>query len=142
MNNTSNLTTRINKGKKEIFDPIRCRFVLCTPEEAVRQAYIRYLIDVLQVPSVAISVEKKITYNNLTKRYDIVVYSKEKCLLIVECKSIDIKLSELTLQQISIYNSHLQAKYIVLFNGIQEIIYKKINKEFVIQNQLPMYKEM
>ena len=142
MNNSSNLTTRVNKGKKQIFDPVRCRFVLCTTEEAVRQAYIHYLIDVLQVPTVAISVEKKITYNNLTKRYDIVVYSKEKCLLIVECKSIDIKLSELTLQQISIYNSHLQAKYIVLFNGIQEIIYKKINKEFVIQNQLPMYKEM
>ena len=142
MNNTSNLTTRINKGKKEIFDPIRCRFVLCTPEEAVRQAYIRYLIDVLQVPSVAISVEKKITYNNLTKRYDIVVYSKEKCLLIIECKSPEIKLSELTLQQISLYNSHLQAKYIILFNGKQQIIYKKIAEQYILQNQLPRYREM
>jgi len=142
LNNTSNLTTRINKGKKEIFDPIRCRFVLCTPEEAVRQAYIRYLIDVLQVPSVAISVEKKITYNNLTKRYDIVVYSKEKCLLIIECKSPEIKLSELTLQQISLYNSHLQAKYIILFNGKQQIIYKKIAEQYILQNQLPRYREM
>jgi len=78
---------RTNKGKKEIFDPIRCRFVSCTPEEAVRQTYIRYLIDVLQVPQISISVEKKITYNNLTKRYDIVVFSKEKCLLVVECKA-------------------------------------------------------
>jgi len=142
LNNDNNLTTRTNKGKKEIFDPIRCRFVLCTPEEAVRQTYIRYLIDVLQVPSVAISVEKKITYNNLTKRYDIVVFSKEKCLLVVECKAPDIKLSEITLQQISVYNSHLQAKYIILFNGKQELVYKKIDEQYVIQEQLPKYKEM
>ena len=142
MNNTNTPTIRINNGKKEIFDPIRCRFVLCTPEEAVRQAYIRYLMDVLQVPSVAISVEKKITYNNLTRRYDIVVFSKENCLLVVECKSPTTKLSEITLQQISVYNSHLQAKYIILFNGKQEIIYKKIEGKYILQNQLPMYKEM
>jgi hypothetical protein len=142
LNNNHNPTVRINKGKKEIFDPIRCRFVACTPEEAVRQAYIRYLIDVLQVPSVAISVEKKITYNNLTRRYDIVVFSKEKCLLIVECKSPSVKLSEITIQQISVYNSHLQAKYIILFNGKEEIIYKKINEEYVRQKQLTEYKEM
>jgi len=136
------LGVRINNGKKEIFDPIRCRFVLCTPEEAVRQTYIRYLIDVLHVPSVAISVEKKITYNNLTRRYDIVVFSKEKCLLIVECKSPTTKLSEITLQQISVYNSHLHAKYIILFNGKEELIYKKINEQYVFQNQLPTYEEM
>lgn len=142
MNSTDNPVTRINRGKKEIFDPIRCRYVVCTPEEAVRQTYIRYLTDVLQVPSVAISVEKKITYNSLTRRYDIVVFSKEKCLLIVECKSPSVKLSEITLQQISVYNSHLQAKYIVLFNGKEEIIYEKIEEEYVLQEQLPRYKEM
>ena len=142
MNNPNTPTIRITNGKKEIFDTIRCRFVLCTPEEAVRQTYIRYLMDVLQVPSVAISVEKKITYNNLTRRYDIVVFSKENCLLIVECKSPATKLSEITLQQISVYNSHLQAKYIILFNGKQEIIYKKIGEEYVAQNQLPMYVKM
>jgi hypothetical protein len=133
---------RITNGKKEIFDPIRCRFVLCTPEEAVRQTYIRYLMNVLQVPSVAISVEKKITYNNLTRRYDIVVFSKEKCLLVVECKSPTIKLSEITLQQIGVYNSHLQAKYIILFNGKQEIIYKKIDEKYVQEDKLPLYGEM
>ena len=99
-------------------------------------------MDVLQVPSVAISVEKKITYNNLTRRYDIVVFSKEKCLLVVECKSPTTKLSEITLQQISVYNSHLQAKYIILFNGKQEIIYKKIEEEYIFQNNLPVYREM
>ena len=133
---------RILNGKKEIFDPIRCRFVSCTPEEAVRQTYIRYLTEVLQVPSVAISVEKKIMYNNLVRRYDIVVYTKEKCLLIVECKSPAVKLSELTLQQISMYNAPLQAKYIILFNGKQEIIYKKTEDGYVLQPQLVSYKEM
>ena len=133
---------RIIDGRKEIFDPIRCRYVACTAEEAVRQTYIRYLIDVLQVPKVAISVEKKITYNNLSRRYDIVVFSKDTCLLVVECKAPEVKLSETTLHQIGVYNSYFQAKYIILFNGKEEFVYKKIDDVYVLQERLPIYKDM
>jgi hypothetical protein len=135
-------TLRIKDGKKEIFDPVRRRFVSCTPEEAVRQTYIQYLIHTLQVPPITISVERKVLYNKLYRRYDIVVFSKATCLLIVECKAPSIELSNETLHQISIYNSHLQAKYIVLFNGKQEWIYKKTNDQYLWQEQLPTYREM
>ncbi len=141
-NDNENANIRIVEGKKEIFDPVRRRFVSCTPEEIVRQTYIRYLINILNVPPIAISVEKKITYNNLSRRYDIVVFSKDKCLLIVECKSPTTKLSEMTLHQIGIYNSNLQAKYIILFNGEQELIYKRLDGQYILQKQLPLYKEM
>ena len=143
MNNEENKTKiRINNGRKEIFDPVRRRYVAFTPEEAVRQTYIRYLIDVLQVPPVAISVEKKITYNHLSRRYDIVVFSKDTCLLVVECKAPDVKLSETTLQQIGVYNSYLQAKYIILFNGVEELVFRKGENLYVLQEQLPIYKDM
>jgi len=132
----SKTNIRIVNGKKEIFDPIRCRYVSYTKEEAVRQAYIRYLIEVLQVPKVAISVEKKVTYNNLSRRYDIVVFSKDRCILIVECKSPEVKLSEMTLHQISVYNSYFQAKYIVLFNGMEELIYEKVGDGYVVVEEL------
>jgi hypothetical protein len=133
---------RIIKGKKEIFDPVRRRFVTCTPEEAVRQAYLLYLIDVLKVPPIAISVERKVTYHKVSRRYDIVVYFKETCLLVIECKAPTVELSEETLHQISIYNTNLQAKYIILFNGKQELIYQKVNDQLTLQEQLPTYAEM
>jgi hypothetical protein len=99
-------------------------------------------MNVLQIPSIAISVERKITYNKLSRRYDIVVFHKDICLLIVECKAFSVELSENTLHQIGVYNSCLQAKYIVLFNGKQELIYKKIDNHYTLQEQLPPYKEM
>jgi hypothetical protein len=137
-----NKTIRIRNGKKEIFDPIRRQFVAYTPEEAVRQSYIHYLMNVLLIPSIAISVERKITYNKLSRRYDIVVFYRDVCLLIVECKAPSVELSEETLHQIGIYNSSLQAKFIVLFNGKQELIYKKINDQYIMQQHLPAYVEM
>ena len=129
-------------GKKEIFDPVRHRYVACTPEEEVRQTYLHYLIHVLNVPPIAISVEKKIKYNQLNRRYDIVVFSKEQCLLIVECKSPDIVLSEDTLFQVATYNHVMQAKYIVLFNGKEELICKKENDTYIPCERLPMYEEV
>jgi hypothetical protein len=140
--NNHNTNIRIKDGKKEIFDPIRHRFVLCTPEEVVRQTYIQYLLSILQIPPIAISVERKITYNKLSRRYDIVVFSKGICLLIVECKAPSVELSEATLQQIGVYNSNLQAKYIVLFNGKQELIYQKTDNHYTLLERLPGYEEM
>ena len=129
-------------GKKEIFDPIRRRYVACTPEEEVRQTYLFYLTNVLNVPKIALSVEKEILYNQLRRRYDIVLFSKGECLLIVECKAPSVELSEDALYQIAMYNATLQAKYIVLFNGKQECILKKSSDTYLPCEKLPMYGEM
>jgi hypothetical protein len=129
-------------GKKEIFDPVRRRYVVCTPEEEVRQTYLLYLMNVLNFPKIAISVEKEIRYNQLQRRYDIVVFSKGKCLLIVECKAPTVKLSQETLYQIATYNAVLQAKYIVLFNGKEEMILKKSSENYLPCERLPEYGEI
>lgn len=137
------IKTRIAaNGKKEIFDPVRRRYVICTPEEEVRQTYLLFLINVLNVPKIVISVEKEIRYNQLQRRYDIVVFSKGECLLIVECKAPTIKLSQETLYQIATYNAVLQAKYIVLFNGKQEMILGKSSNDYLPCERLPDYEKM
>ena len=136
------IKTRIAaNGKKEIFDPVRRRYVICTPEEEVRQTYLLYLINGLNVPNIAISVEKEIRYNQLSRRYDIVVFSKGECLLIVECKAPTVKLSRKTLYQIATYNAVLQAKYIVLFNGKQKMILKKSTESYLLCEELPKYED-
>lgn len=134
---------RILDGKKQIFDPVRKMFVAMTPEEMVRQAYLKYLIQQLFVPSIAISVEKKVLYNTMSKRYDIVVVKPDGTILLaVECKAETIQISEATLMQMAMYNHELQAKYLVLFNGKTQIILQKVTNSYIPINELPIYKKM
>ena len=96
-----------------------------TPEEMVRQAYLKYLIQQLFVPSIAISVEK-VLYNTMSKRYDIVVVKPDGTILLaVECKAETVQISEATLMQMAMYNHELQAKYLVLLMGRHKLFYRK-----------------
>ena len=106
-------------NKKYIFDLIRKKFILLTPEEWVRQNCIMFLINEQKVPKVLINVEKKIKVNNLTKRYDIIVYRPNgSVFLLVECKSPKVNINQETFNQISIYNSEIIAQYLMLTNGL------------------------
>jgi len=136
------MKTRIVEGKKEVFDPVRKRYVACTPEEMVRQAYIKYLIEILEIPIANIAVEKKLLVNRQTRRFDIVIYLKGECAVVVECKAATIDLSEDTLCQAAAYNSVLQAKYIVLFNGENQLICKKQEGKYQLCGELPHFTDL
>ena len=106
-------------NKKYIFDLIRKKFILLTHEEWVRQNCIMFLINEQKIPKVLINVEKKIKVNNLTKRYDIIVYKPNgSVFLLVECKSPKVNINQETFNQISIYNSEIIAQYLMLTNGL------------------------
>ena len=137
-----NIKTRINKGKKEIFDPIRCMYVSATPEEYVRQAFILHLLNNLKVPKIAIAVEKQINYNGTAKRFDIAIQYKGKFLVIVECKAPSVNLSEDTLLQASIYNKGLFAEYIVLINGKTCLTLKRNEANYQPIDNVPSYHEL
>ena len=136
-------TRRISNGKKEIYDPVRRRFVRETPEELVRQAYLCYLVEKLHFPKICLSVEKKVTYNTLTRRYDIVAYSRDAhALLLVECKSEQVELSGDTLYQAAMYNHELQAEYVVLTNGKEQVVCQRSNGSYRRTAMLPSYAQM
>jgi hypothetical protein len=106
-------------GKRWIFDAIRKKFLVLTPEEWVRQHFIHYLTGTLNYPRSLIKVEGGLTYNQLAKRSDIVVFDRDgKPWMLVECKSPDIKIDQSTLRQASVYNVSLKAKYITVTNGL------------------------
>ncbi len=106
-------------NKKYIFDLIRKKFILLTHEEWVRQNCVMFLINEQKIPKVLINVEKKIKVNNLTKRYDIIVYRPNgSVFLLVECKSPKVNINQETFNQISIYNSEIIAQYLMLTNGL------------------------
>ena len=107
-------------GKKMVFDPIRRKWLVLTPEEHVRQYILQYLMGSLHYPAALISVEKTILVNNLVKRFDIVVYNREhKPWMLVECKAPEVSVTEATLLQALRYNNTVGCAYWLLTNGHQ-----------------------
>lgn len=112
-------------GKVWIFDGIRKKYVVLTPEEWVRQHFIHYLIDQLKYPKPLIKVEAGLKYNQQLKRCDILVYNREgKPWMVVECKSPDVDLDEKTAYQVSVYNKTLTADYVAITNGIRNYCFE------------------
>ncbi|HYC40896.1 MAG TPA: type I restriction enzyme HsdR N-terminal domain-containing protein [Chitinophagaceae bacterium] len=109
---------RASNSTEQIFDSLRKRWLLLTPEEWVRQNFVQYLIRVMKYPATLISLEKKIRLGELTKRFDILVYDPlYQPWMIIECKSASIPLSQDVLEQALRYNLSVPARYIVISNG-------------------------
>ena len=112
------LKTKVINSKEYLFDELRKKWIINTPEEKVRQFFWKFLHYEKKYPKSLIAIEKKIMVNQLTKRVDILVYdSTGNPNVIVECKSAEIKLNEKTMHQILNYQSSLQAKFLVVTNG-------------------------
>ncbi len=102
-----------------IFDSIRKKFVVLTPEEWVRQNFLQYLIQDRKFPASLIAVEIGLKYNQMQKRTDVLVYNKEgKPYLMVECKAPEVKISQDAFDQIARYNMAFKVKYLVVTNGL------------------------
>lgn len=108
------------EGKKMIFDSVRKKFLVLTPEEWVRQNFIFYLATEKKMPLSLIAVEMGLTLNKTKKRSDIVVYNKTgNAWLIVECKAPSVKIDQKVFDQIARYNLTLNAEFLVVTNGLQ-----------------------
>lgn len=108
-----------------IFCLIRKKFVVLTPEEWVRQHFINYLIQHKKYPRAMVQVEREILFNNLKKRFDVVVYSPEGVpFMLTECKAAHVKLSQNTFMQASTYNLNLKSDYLVITNGLKHFCSK------------------
>lgn len=101
-----------------IFDEVRRKWVLLTPEEWVRQNFLQYLIQVKKYAPSLIAVEKEINVADTKKRFDIVVYDKtHQPLMIVECKEMNVELNTKVLDQVLRYNIALQVPFLFITNG-------------------------
>ena len=108
-----------SENKVSIFDEIRKKFILLTPEEWVRQHVIRFLMDEKNYPKSYINVEKAVKINGMNKRYDIVVFNKDGSIfLLIECKAPEITIDQKTFDQIARYNMILNANYLMVTNGL------------------------
>ena len=111
----------IKKNEKPfIFDDLRKKFVALTPEEWVRQHFIRFLINVKHYPTSLIAIEKQLVINGLKKRCDAVVYSRNaEPLMIIEFKATTVSIAQQTFDQAAVYNSKLKVDYFIISNGLK-----------------------
>lgn len=131
-----------SENKVSIFDEIRKKFVILTPEEWVRQHVVRYLIETGRYSKSYINVEKVIKINGLTKRYDIVVFQPNgKIFLLIECKAPEVAISQNTFDQIARYNMTLEAKYLMVTNGLNHYFCAMDfeNERYHFLKELPEY---
>lgn len=129
-------------NKISVFDEIRRKFIILTPEEWVRQHVVRFLLEEKKYPKSYVNVEKIIKINGLTKRYDVVVFQPDGSIfLLVECKAPGITISQNTFDQIARYNMSLNAIHMMVTNGLNhyfcQMDYEQ-EKYFFLQD-LPEY---
>ncbi len=129
-------------GKKAVFDILRKKYIILTPEEWVRQHFIHFLINHCRYPKALIKIESGLRYNSLNGRSDIIVFDRSgQVFMLIECKSSELSLSDKVFEQASRYNIHYKARYLVITNGLQHfccrIIHETGSYEFV--EQLPAF---
>jgi hypothetical protein len=120
-----NLTIRKEDGKVWIFDIIRKKYIVLTPEEWVRQHFIHYLISHLNYPKTLFRIEGSLTYNKLQKRSDIVIHDRDgRPWMLVECKAPNIKLTQKAFNQVAVYNMTIGAKFVAVTNGMMQYCFE------------------
>ncbi len=133
---------RENESRQEIFDEVRRKWVILTPEEWVRQHTLKWLIEEKGYPASLLAIEKAIQVNGLTKRCDIVAFNtKAEAILVVECKSNDVNISQAVFDQAARYNMTLNVDLFLLTNGINHFCCKADHtaQSYVFLKELPNY---
>lgn len=130
------------ENKLYIFDPIRKKDVVLTPEEWVRQNFAQYLINEKDYPASLIGIEKQFKLGKVVKRYDLLLFDRSgQPHIIVECKAPQVAINQDTFDQIARYNLGLEAKFLVLTNGLNHY-YCQLDHEresYVFLKELPKY---
>ena len=130
------------KGKDHVFDLIRKKYVVLTPEEEVRQVFLHFLINEKGYPPGLIAVESSHTYLDQKLRTDILVFGRDgQPKLIVECKAPSIVLNQKVLNQVAKYNIGFKVDYLIITNGESHFVcvIDHSMKTYEFMEQIPAY---
>ncbi len=133
---------KTQEGKDYLFDPVRKKWVVLTPEEWVRQNFVQYLIREKDYPDALIGIEKQILLGELKKRFDILVYDgNHQPWMMIECKEMNVVLDERVLEQLLRYNISIPVKYLVITNGRHCYAWRRDYSELVSLSEFPWHGE-
>jgi len=134
------LKLKTEEGNQFVFDIVRKKYVVLTPEEWVRQHFTHLMINHLKYPKSLIKVESGLSYFKSQKRSDITVMKPDgSAFLMVECKNPDVKFGTETLNQIATYNKVVKAQYVAITNGLNHFIWKFESDQYTQLKQFPEF---
>ena len=110
---------RLVNGAKQIFDPLRRRYVALTPEEWVRQHFIHYLIHDKGYPTALLGNEITLSVNHQRLRCDSLLFAHDMTpRMMIEYKAPSVEITQHVFDQIRVYNTVVHAPYLTVSNGI------------------------
>lgn len=118
---------RFKSGEKRLWNPIQKKTFADLPEERVRLALVEYLTGDLGFSSSRISCESpvKLQADKTRSRTDLIYYDQDfKPELLIECKAPSVKLTEKASIQIARYNEKVNARYLLISNGLVDHWFK------------------
>lgn len=129
----------------KLYCPFRRKWVASTPEEGVRQAFLRAMVEQLGYPQSLIAVEVPIEVGaGVTKRCDAVVYTYSlRPLMLLEFKAPEVEITQTTLDQAAVYNTTIRAPYLILANGRQTIVaHIGTDNQITFLNTIPAWSQL
>jgi hypothetical protein len=123
-----------------VFDLLRKKNILLTPEEWVRQHWISFLLFGQGFPKGLITSERGLTYNGLQKRTDLLVFDREGLpYFLIECKAPEVEINQKVLSQAITYNQTLKCPFIGLSNGKKHVFmgYVEAEGKYLQQSSFP-----
>lgn len=116
-------------GRTVVYDILRRRWIVLTPEEYVRQHFVHHLINNYGYSANRLANEVGIRLNGTLRRCDTVVYSDSlESVMIVEYKAPDIVVTQRVFDQIARYNMVLGTPFLAVSNGITTYCCRIINE--------------
>ncbi|MBR6284487.1 MAG: type I restriction enzyme HsdR N-terminal domain-containing protein [Muribaculaceae bacterium] len=133
------------EGQLQIFDSLRKRYVSLTPEEWVRQHFVRYLITERHYPQALMGNEVSLTQNGIKRRCDtLVADSLGQPLVIIEYKAPSVPVTQATFDQVVRYNMVFHAQYLMVSNGMSHYCCRidYATNTYAFLPQIPDYSEI
>lgn len=131
-----------SNGKAYVFDELRKKYLVFSPEEEVRQRLLYLLTKRLRYPKALIRSEGGLKYHRLAKRSDVLVYDGSgNPFLLAECKAPHLRIDERAVRQAAVYNKIIRAPYLAVTNGAELFCWRIDQKkgETVLQDELPAF---
>ena len=139
------ISIRNDGTRTYIFDIIRKKYLVLTPEEWVRQNFVHYLTEDLHYPASLMMTENGLKLFNTQKRSDIVIYDRNgNPLVVVECKATDVKITQETFNQVARYNIKFRAPLIIVTNGLSHYCakYDANSSKYTFLKDIPQYGDL
>lgn len=142
---TYSFTIKSEDGRSMIFDPVRRKYVVLTPEEWVRQNFLMYLVREKGFPASLIAVEKEFSFNRMKKRSDILAHNRQgEPVFLVECKAPSVQVSREVFDQIGLYNLSFRVPWLVVTNGMKHYCcrYNRETASYEFTDRIPAWDEI